>query len=42
MTVLGWLALPLMVGAQTATLAPEAERISDSVIQPDYRAFERV
>lgn len=36
------LALPLLALAQTAVLAPQAERISDSVIQQDYRAYERL
>ena len=36
------LALPLLAAAQASTLAPQAERISDAVIQQDYGAFERL
>ncbi len=36
------LALPLLAAAQTATLAPQAERISDRVIQQDHAAYERL
>ena len=42
MTVIAMLALPTLALAQSATLAPQAERISDSVIQQDYAAFERL
>ena len=35
-------ALPMLALAQSATLAPQAERISDSVIQQDYAAYERL
>jgi len=35
-------ALPLLASAQATTLAPQAERISDAVIQQDYASFERV
>jgi outer membrane protein OmpA-like peptidoglycan-associated protein len=33
---------PSFAAAQSATLAPPAERISDSVIQQDYAAYERM
>ena len=36
------LACPAFVAAQTAVLAPQQERISDSVIQQDYSAFEHL
>jgi OOP family OmpA-OmpF porin len=35
-------AVPAPVTAQSATLAPPSERISDSVIQQDYAAYERM
>jgi len=36
------LACPVLATAQTTTLAPQQERISDSVIQQDYGAYERL
>lgn len=36
------LALPLFALAQATSLAPQAERISDAVIQQDYASFERL
>ena len=35
-------AAPLLAAAQSAVLAPQQERISDSVIQQDYTAFEHL
>nr|MDQ2735943.1 OmpA family protein [Pseudomonadota bacterium] len=38
----GALVWPLLAGAQSAVLAPQQERINDSVIQQDYAAFEHL
>ncbi|MEO8523605.1 MAG: hypothetical protein ABI460_02685 [Caldimonas sp.] len=35
-------ALPLLALAQSAVLAPQAERISDNLVQRDYGAYERL